>query len=147
MKKIFIMKKIQNGDTVTVNYTGKFEDGTIFDTSMVEGREPITTKLGEGNLIRGFENGLMDMSAGEKKTITINPTDAYGEYMEEMIQEVPKTQMPGEVEVGITLQADTQMGPVNFIVKEVKEESVVLDANHPLAGKTLVFDLEVIEVQ
>jgi FKBP-type peptidyl-prolyl cis-trans isomerase 2 len=141
------MKKVQNGDTVTVNYTGKFEDGTVFDTSMVEGREPIKTKLGEGNLISGFENGLIDMGIGEKKTITINPTDAYGEYNEEMIQEVPKTQMPGEVEVGITLQADTQMGTINFVVKEVKEETVVLDANHPLAGKTLVFDLELVDVE
>lgn len=141
------MKKVQNGDTVTVNYTGKFEDGTVFDTSMVEGREPIKTKLGEGNLISGFENGLIDMGVGEKKTITINPTDAYGEYNEQMIQEVPKTQMPGEVEVGITLQADTQMGTINFVVKEVKEETVVLDANHPLAGKTLVFDLELVDVE
>jgi FKBP-type peptidyl-prolyl cis-trans isomerase 2 len=141
------MKKVQNGDTVTVNYTGKFEDGTVFDTSMVEGREPIKTKLGEGNLISGFENGLIDMGIGEKKTITINPTDAYGEYNEQMIQEVPKTQMPGEVEVGITLQADTQMGTINFVVKEVKEETVVLDANHPLAGKTLVFDLELVDVE
>lgn len=141
------MKKVQNGDTVTVNYTGKFEDGTVFDTSMVEGREPIKTKLGEGNLISGFENGLIDMGIGETKTITINPADAYGEYNEQMIQEVPKTQMPGEVEVGITLQADTQMGPINFVVKEVKEETVVLDANHPLAGKTLVFDLELVDVE
>lgn len=141
------MKKVQNGDTVTVNYTGKFEDGTVFDTSMVEGREPIKTKLGEGNLISGFENGLIDMGVGEKKTITINPADAYGEYNEQMIQEVPKTQMPGEVEVGITLQADTQMGTINFVVKEVKEETVVLDANHPLAGKTLVFDLELVDVE
>ena len=141
------MKKVQNGDTVTVNYTGKFEDGTVFDTSMVEGREPIKTKLGEGNLISGFENGLIDMGIGETKTITINPADAYGEYNEQMIQEVPKTQMPGEVEVGITLQVDTQMGTINFVVKEVKEETVVLDANHPLAGKTLVFDLELVDVE
>jgi FKBP-type peptidyl-prolyl cis-trans isomerase 2 len=141
------MKKIQNGDTVTINYTGKFEDGTIFDTSLTEGREPIKAKLGEGNLISGFENGLMDMQVGETKTVTILPQDAYGDYNEGMVKEVPKTQMPGEVEVGITLQADTQMGPINFVVKEVKEETVVLDANHPLAGKTLVFDLEVLEVE
>jgi len=87
------------------------------------------------------------MQVGETKTVTILPQDAYGDYNEGMVQEVPKTQMPGEVEVGITLQADTQMGPINFVVKEVKEETVVLDANHPLAGKTLVFDLEVLEVE
>jgi FKBP-type peptidyl-prolyl cis-trans isomerase 2 len=141
------MKKVQNGDTVTVNYTGMLEDGTIFDTSMVEGREPIVAKLGEGNLIPGFENGLINMEKGEKKKVTLPPSEAYGDYREDMIQEVPKEQMPGEVEVGISLQADTQYGPINFIVKEVKEETVVLDANHPLAGKTLVFDLEVVDFQ
>jgi FKBP-type peptidyl-prolyl cis-trans isomerase SlpA len=139
------MKKVQNGDTVTVNYTGMLEDGTIFDTSMVEGREPIVAKLGEGNLIPGFENGLINMEKGEKKKVTLPPSEAYGDYREDMIQEVPKEQMPGEVQVGISLQSDTQFGPVNFIVKEVKEETVVLDANHPLAGKTLIFDLEVID--
>jgi FKBP-type peptidyl-prolyl cis-trans isomerase 2 len=141
------MKKVQNGDTVTVNYTGMLEDGTIFDTSMVEGREPIVAKLGEGNLIPGFENGLINMEKGEKKKVTLPPSEAYGDYREDMIQEVPKEQMPGEVEVGISLQADTQYGPINFIVKEVKEETVILDANHPLAGKTLVFDLEVVDFQ
>jgi peptidylprolyl isomerase len=141
------MKKIQNGDTVTVNYTGRLVDGTVFDSSLNEGREPLVVKLGEGNLIKGFENGLIDMIVGDKKTVEIEVEDAYGVYNDYMIQEVPKEQMPGDVEVGTPLQASTQMGVVNFIVKEVKEDVVILDANHPLAGEKLIFDLEVLEVQ
>jgi FKBP-type peptidyl-prolyl cis-trans isomerase 2 len=140
------MKKVEANSTVTVNYTGKLEDGNIFDSSLVEGREPLVATLGQGQLIKGFESGLIDMVEGEKKTITIEVDEAYGPYNDYMVEEVSKDKMPGEVEVGITLQAETQMGPINFIVKEVKEESVVLDANHPLAGQRLVFDLEVVEI-
>jgi len=141
------MKKVETNSTVTVNYTGRLEDGRIFDSSVGEGREPLTAALGQGQLIKGFESGLHDMSVGDKKTVEILPEDAYGEYNDYMIQEVPKEQMPGEVEVGMPLQAQTQMGPVNFVVKEVKENVVILDANHPLAGKKLIFDLEVLEIQ
>jgi FKBP-type peptidyl-prolyl cis-trans isomerase SlpA len=141
------MKKVEKNSTVTVHYTGRLEDGTIFDSSMVEGREPLTAQLGQGQLINGFENGLIDMSTGDKKTVEIESVDAYGEYNDYMVQEVPKEQMPGEVEVGMPLEAQTQMGPIKFVVKEVKDETVVLDANHPLAGKKLIFDLEVVDVQ
>lgn len=142
-----IMRKVQNGDTVTVNYTGRLVDGTIFDSSVNEGREPLITKLGEGTLISGFENGLIDMIIGDKKTVEIEIEDAYGPYNDHMVQDVPKEQMPGEVEVGTQIQANTQMGIVNFVVKEVKEEVVVLDANHPLSGKKLIFDLEVLDIK
>jgi len=140
------MKKVLSDSTVTVNYTGRLEDGTIFDSSTVEGREPMTTKLGQGQLIKGFEEGLVDMSEGDKKTVEIESAEAYGEYLDYLIQEVEKSQMPGEVEVGMPLQAQTEMGVVQFVVKEVKEETVVLDANHPLAGKKLIFDLEVVSI-
>lgn len=140
------MKKVTNDSTVTVNYTGRLEDGTVFDSSMVEGREPIKVQLGQGQLIKGFENGLVDMSEGETKTVEIPHTEAYGEYLDYLIQEVDKTQMPGEVEVGTPLMADTQMGTVQFVVKEVNDDKVVLDANHPLAGQKLIFDLEVVEI-
>ena len=141
------MKKVANDSTVTVNYTGRLEDGTVFDSSMVEGREPIKVQLGQGQLIKGFESGLMDMGEGETKTVEIPASDAYGEYLDYLIQEVEKTQMPGEVEVGMQLEAQTQVGPVQFLVKEVKEETVVLDANHPLAGQKLIFDLEVVDIE
>lgn len=140
------MKKIKTGDTVKVNYTGRLEDGSVFDTSLVEGREPLEATLGQGLLIKGFENGLIDMSEGEKKTVTIEVEDAYGPYQDYMVEEVEKEKLPGEVEVGTPLQAQTQMGPINFVVKEVKENTVVLDANHPLAGQRLIFDLEVVEI-
>ena len=140
------MKKVANDSTVTVNYTGRLEDGSVFDSSMVEGREPLTAKLGEGQLIQGFENGLVDMEIGETKTIEIPASDAYGEYLNYLIQEVPKSQMPGEVEIGTPLMADTQMGTIQFVVKEINDETVVLDANHPLAGQKLIFDLEVVSI-
>lgn len=140
------MKKVKTGDTVKVNYTGRLEDGTVFDSSVVEGRTPLEATLGQGQLIKGFENGLIEMTEGEKKTITIDVEDAYGPYQESMVDEVEKDRLPGEVEVGTALQAQTQMGPINFIVKEVKENTVILDANHPLAGQKLIFDLEVVEI-
>lgn len=140
------MKKVETNSTVTVHYTGRLEDGNVFDSSMVEGREPLVAKLGQGQLIPGFENGLHEMSIGDKKTVEISPENAYGEYNNEMIQEVPKEQLPGDVEVGMPLEAQTQMGPIRFVVKEVKDESVILDANHPLAGKKLIFDLEVVNI-
>lgn len=140
------MKKIENGDTVKVNYTGKFEDGSVFDSSMVEGRQPLTVTLGQGQLIPGFEKGLVDMTAGETKTIEIEPTDAYGEVNEEMYQEVEKTALPEDIFEGMMLQANGPQGAFNVLVKEIKETTAVLDANHPLAGKKLFFDLEVVEV-
>jgi FKBP-type peptidyl-prolyl cis-trans isomerase 2 len=141
------MRKVQNGDTVTVNYTGRLTNGTVFDSSLMEGRSPLVAKLGEGSLISGFENGLMEMTVGETKTVEIDHENANGPYNEGLIQEVEKTQMPGPVEVGTQLEAQTQMGPVQFLVKEVKDDVVVLDANHPLAGETLIFELEVLDIQ
>jgi FKBP-type peptidyl-prolyl cis-trans isomerase SlpA len=140
------MKKVETTSKVKVHYTGRLEDGTIFDTSIAEGREPLEVELGSGQLIKGFEAGLVDMSEGEKKTIEIESADAYGEYNPEMINEIPKTQVPEGVKEGEMLQGMGPMGPVNVKVVEVKEETVVLDANHPLAGKKLIFDLEVVSI-
>ena len=141
------MEKITKNSTVTVNYTGKLEDGSIFDTSLVEGREPLKAKLGEGQLIPGFESGLIDMSIGESKTIEIEPSDAYGEYNDSLIVEVGKDKVPEEVEVGMMLQTFGPMGPSIVKVKEIKEDVVLIDANHPLAGKKLIFELEVVGVE
>ena len=141
------MEKVTQNSTVTVNYTGKLEDGSIFDTSLTEGREPLKAKLGEGQLIPGFESGLIDMSIGENKTIEINPTEAYGDYNNELIVEVPKNNVPENVEVGMMLQTFGPMGPSIVKVLEIKDEIVVLDANHPLAGKKLTFELEVVGVE
>jgi len=140
------MEQIKEGASVSVNYTGRLEDGTIFDTSLQEGRNPLTAILGQGQLIPGFENGLMGMSVGEKKTIEIEPKDAYGEVNEQMVQEVALTQVPEGIKEGDMLQGQNQYGPIQVTVKEVKESTVVLDVNHPLAGKKLIFDLEVVSV-
>jgi FKBP-type peptidyl-prolyl cis-trans isomerase SlpA len=140
------MAKVQNGDVVTVHYTGRLEDGSIFDSSLGEGREPITVKLGEGTLIKGFENGLIDMEIGEKKTVELDPENAYGHPNETMVTEVMKSQVPEGIKIGDMLQAMTPAGPVNVTVLTVNEETVTLDANHPLSGKKLIFDLEVVSV-
>jgi len=140
------MKKIKNGDTVNVNYTGKLEDGTIFDSSLIEGRTPLKVTLGQNQLIKGFENGLIDMLEGDKKTVEIEPMDAYGDHNPEMIIEIPSTNVPPDVQVGQMLQGNSPQGPVNVKVLEIKEDVVVLDGNHPLAGKKLIFDLEVVGI-
>lgn len=140
------MAKVQNGDVVTVHYTGRLSDGSIFDSSLGEGRQPITVKLGEGTLIKGFENGLLEMEVGEKKTVEINPEEAYGYRNEMMVTEVDKRQIPQGVKVGDMLQTNTPSGPINVKVAEIKEEVVVIDGNHPLVGEKLIFDLEVVSV-
>ena len=140
------MEKVTSNSTVEVHYTGRLEDGTVFDSSLVEGREPLTATLGQGNLISGFENGLVDMTVGEKKTIEIEPENAYGQINPQMVNEVAKAQVPEGVNVGDMLQAMSPAGPINVKVLDIKEDVVVLDANHPLAGQKLIFDLEVISI-
>jgi FKBP-type peptidyl-prolyl cis-trans isomerase 2 len=136
--------KIENGKKVKVHYTGKHVDGEVFDTS--EGREPLSFTIGEGMMIKGFEEGLMGMETGEKKTVEIEPSEAYGEAREDLFTEVEKAKLPEDVSEGQMLQAMTEQGPINVTVTELKEDVAVLDMNHPLAGKKLVFDLEVVEV-
>lgn len=141
------MRKTKAGDTIKVHYTGKFEDGSVFDTSLTEGREPIVATLNEEiPLIKGFANGLYDLSEGEKKTLEIEPSEGYGEVNEELISEVPLENMPEGVKVGDMLQAEGPMGPFNVVVVEVNEENVKVDANHPLAGKKIIFDIELVSI-
>jgi len=142
------MSQVKANDTVKVHYTGKLADGQVFDSS--EGKEPIEFTLGQGQLIPGFEKGLIDMKVNEKKTVTIPKEEAYGEPREELIQEVQKDQLPEEIkpEVGMGLVSKTPDGrEMNLLVAEVKEDTIVVDGNHPLAGKDLVFDLEVVEIK
>jgi len=142
------MKKVETGDTIKVHYTGKLNDGTVFDSSLNEGREPLEVVLGETPLIQGFVDGLYDMTVGEKKTIEIESTNAYGEVLDQLISVVPKGQVPEGVQVGEHLQAMGPNGqPVNVIVTEVTDETVTVDANHPLAGKDLIFELELVEIK
>ncbi|MWW23913.1 FKBP-type peptidyl-prolyl cis-trans isomerase [Algibacter lectus] len=142
------MSQVKENNTVKVNYTGKLTDGQVFDSSV--GKEPIEFTLGQGQLIPGFEKGLIDMKLNEKKTITIAKEEAYGEINPNLIQEVQKSELPQEMapEVGMGLVSKSPDGQeFNLVVVEVKDESIVVDGNHPLAGKDLVFDLEVLEIK
>jgi len=142
------MKKVETGDTIKVHYTGKLNDGTIFDSSLNEGREPLEVEVGVTPLIEGFVNGLYDMTIGEKKTIEIPSDKAYGNVLEQLISVVPKQNVPEGVQVGEQLQAMGPGGqPVNVLVTEVTEETITVDANHPLAGKDLIFELELVEIK
>lgn len=137
---------IQNGSTVNVHYTGRLTDGEVFDTS--EGKEPLSFTVGTGQIIPGFENAIIGKIAGDKVTVNIPAAEAYGEIREDLVVKVPNSQLPGAVEVGMSLQAQAENGmPVNVTVKEVNEDHAVIDGNHPFAGKELVFDIEVVSVQ
>lgn len=135
---------IEKGSKVKVHYTGKFEDNNIFDTS--KDKEPLEFTVGEGQLIPGFEQGVVGLNAGDKKTVELEPEQAYGPVRNELINEVPMEKLPEGVKEGQMLQAQTEQGAMNVMVTEVKEKTATVDANHPLAGKKLIFDLEVVEV-
>jgi FKBP-type peptidyl-prolyl cis-trans isomerase 2 len=141
------MQQVKNGDTIKVHYHGRLENGETFDSS--EGREPLEFEVGSGMVIKGFDEGVMGMAVGDKKTLRIPVDDAYGPKNEEMIIEFPKDRFPDDMqaEVGMPLTMSDGSGQ-NFrvIIKEVKDDSVVLDANHPLAGEDLTFDLELVEI-
>jgi FKBP-type peptidyl-prolyl cis-trans isomerase SlpA len=139
------MSKIESGNTVKVHYTGTFENGEVFDSS-VERNEPISFTIGSKQVIPGFENALLGMTIGESKKVTLAPEEAYGNVINEMIQEVDKTLVPPTVKVGEVLTSQTEQGQFNVVVREVNENTVLLDGNHPMAGKTLVFELEVVEI-
>lgn len=141
------MSQIKKDNTVKVHYTGKLTNGEVFDSSA--GREPLEFTVGAGQMIPGFENGILDMKLNEKKTIEIPASEAYGERRDELLQEVPKSQLPEEIkpEVGMPLMAQLpDGGQQQLVIAEVREESIVVDANHPLAGKDLIFDVEIVEI-
>jgi FKBP-type peptidyl-prolyl cis-trans isomerase 2 len=138
------MSKIVEGKKVKVHYTGKFEDGNVFDTS--KDKEPLEFVVGDGQLIPGFENGVLEMETGESKTVEITPEEGYGEYRDDLISEVEVNQLPEGTKVGVVLEAQTNAGPMNVTVTEINGDKATIDANHPLAGKKLFFDLEVVEV-
>lgn len=141
------MSQVKKDDTIKVHYTGKLNDGQVFDSS--DGREPLEFKVGAGQMIPGFDKGVVDMGLNEKKTIEVPSSEAYGEPKDELFQQIPKEQLPKEIEPkeGMALTAQTQDGQQQqLIIKEVKDDSIVVDANHPLAGKDLVFEVEVVEI-
>lgn len=135
---------IKQGNTVKVHYTGRLEDNSVFDSS--NGKEPIEFQVGNQQVIEGFESAVMGLAKGDKTTVTIPSDKAYGELRNELIQQVPRNQVPQDVQVGSQLQGVNPQGqPFMVTVTEVNENTVTIDANHPLAGKNLIFDIEVVD--
>ena len=142
------MAKAKNGDKVSVHYTGKFEDGKVFDTSL-DG-QPLSFELGNGHVIQGFNDAVVGMEPGESKTVTISPDKAYGDYKKELVINVEKSKLPPDADpqIGQKLSAnhsgnDTK---INFTIVEIEDDVLTLDANHVLSGRNLVFDIELVEV-
>lgn len=141
------MTQPKNGDKVSVHYTGKLDDGNIFDSSV--GEDPLVFTVGEDELIEGFEEAVMSMKVGEKKTVTIAPEKAYGEPHDDMLLEVPLSEMPAdlELEVGDELELTNEDDePMIVIVSQLNDNSVILDGNPPLAGETLTFEIELLTI-
>ncbi|NJO78802.1 MAG: peptidylprolyl isomerase [Cyanobacteria bacterium RM1_2_2] len=141
------MSQAKLGDTVSVHYTGRLEDGTVFDSS--EGGQPLEFALGSGNVIPGFEKAVLGMSPGDSKTMTIVSDDAYGPYFEERVLVVDRQQIPPElpVDVGGQLQIQQEGGMViPVVITDITDAEVTLDANHPLAGEDLTFDIHLVAI-
>ncbi|MBE9139701.1 FKBP-type peptidyl-prolyl cis-trans isomerase [Nodosilinea sp. LEGE 07088] len=142
------MTQAKTGDSVSIHYTGKLEDGTVFDSS--RDRDPLQFAIGKGEVISGFEAAVVGMAPGDAKTEVIAAENAYGPHREEMVMVVERHQIPEDIPLDIGLQLQLQ-GPqgqmVPVLVTDVSEADVTLDANHPLAGETLIFDIELVAIQ
>ena len=141
------MAQVKNGDKIKVHYHGKLTSGETFDSS--EGRDPLEFEVGSGMVIKGFDDGVTGMAVGEKKTINIPFNEAYGPINPELVIEMPKDRFPEdmEIELGMPLMMSDEQGhQFQVTIVEIKDTTVMLDANHPLAGKDLVFDLELVEI-
>lgn len=141
------MQQVKNGDTVRVHYHGKLTNGSTFDSS--EGREPLEFTVGGGQVIKGFDDALVDMRVGDKKTVHIPVDQAYGHKNDNMMMEYPKAEFPADMTpaVGMELHMSDASGNVfPVVIAEVLDEVVVLDANHPLAGEDLIFEIELVSI-
>ena len=141
------MSNAKSGDTVKIHYTGKLDDGTEFDSSA--GRAPFEFVLGSGQVIPGFDNAVEGMAVGDSKNVRIEPADAYGPRHDQLVQEVPRSALPDDLEpqVGMGLQSQSPDGQVMMLtVTEVSDENITVDASHPLAGQSLNFDIELVSI-
>jgi peptidylprolyl isomerase len=141
------MKKAKLGDNVKAHYTGKLDDGTVFDSSRDRG--PLEFSIGQNQVIKGFEEAVVGMSEGESKTVTVASEEAYGARREDLVITLQRSQIPANVELreGLHLQMRQQDGTVfNVMVSDLSDEQVTLDANHPLAGRDLTFEIELVEI-
>lgn len=141
------MAKAEKGNKVKIHYTGTLADGTVFDSS--KDRDPLEFEIGSGQVIPGFDSAVTDMEVDEQKVVTIPAAEAYGERNDQMMIPMPKTQIPEGMEVkeGMMLQLMAPNGmPTQVTVAEIKEEEIILDANHPLAGKDLTFEIKLVSI-
>ncbi len=141
-------QQAKKGDKVKVHYHGRLNDGTTFDSS--EGRQPLEFEVGSGMVIKGFDDGVTGMTVGDKKTISIPAEDAYGPRQEEIVLEFPRINFPPDIEpeVGMTLNMHSENGQeMPVLITAVNDDTVTLDANHPLAGYELIFDIELVDVK
>ena len=142
------MAQVKKGDIIKVHYKGTLSDGSLFDTS--EGKDPLEFTVGDQMVIYGFDNGVLGMQVGDKKTLNIPCLEAYGEINEDLLIEIPKSELPeelGEVKEGMQLNMVDQQGfelPVEVI--EIRDDAIVLDGNHPLAGQDLIFEVELVAI-
>lgn len=137
----------KEGDSVNVHYRGKLDDDTEFDSSY--GSEPLEVVLGKGEVIPGFEEAIIGMYVGDKVTVEIPPEEGYGDPMDDLYLEIPRNDIPADIKPeigqGVTLQTDE--GPLDAVIVNITDEVVVIDANHPLAGETLIFDIELVSIK
>ena len=140
-------KKVEQDSVALVNYTGTFVDGEVFDSS--EGKGPLAYLVGHGQMIQGFEQEMLGASIGETREFTLTPDRAYGEKNEDAIQKIDRSQFPEEMqlEVGMTVGAQSDQGPIQFSIKEIDGDTVTVDFNHQMAGMTLKFRVEVVDVR
>lgn len=142
------MSQAKSGDTVRIHYTGKLDDGTQFDTS--KGRDPLEFSLGSGQVIPGFDKAVEGMTVGDSKEVAIPPDEAYGQKHDQLVQDVPKTALPDDLtpEVGMRLQSQTPDGQtMQLTVTAVGDDKITVDGNHPLAGETLNFEIDLVEIK
>jgi FKBP-type peptidyl-prolyl cis-trans isomerase 2 len=141
------MEQAKQGDTVKVHYKGTLEDGTVFDSSLE--RDPLVFTLGAGRVISGFDEAVRGMHEGESKAARVPAEKAYGQHRDDMVLDVSREDIPADIELqpGQQLQLQQENAqPVPVMVTDVSDEAVTLDANHPLAGKNLMFELELLEI-
>jgi FKBP-type peptidyl-prolyl cis-trans isomerase 2 len=137
---------VRDGQTAKIRYVGTLDDGSVFDSS--EGKEPLSFELGSGSVVPGLENTVRDMDVGETKTVHLDPRQAYGDVHEELIAIVPKERFPDSIDPrpGLAIQVQTEQGVLPARIVDVSDEGVRIDANHPLAGKELTFEVSLLEV-
>ena len=141
------MAIVKEGDTITLHYKGSLDDGTVFDSS--EGREPLTFKVGDGEVIQGFDDGVRGMAAGESRQINIPADQAYGEYYEDLVRVVPRSGFPPDTTpaVGLAFEMELPAGESMTVrIIDVEGDDVTLDANHLLAGEALHFDVLLVSI-